>query len=156
MKTSRNAPCPCGSGQKYKKCCEGKGTSIPVDVEAYYRRKYDIRLKKQKDIEGLRRAGALVVETHRRVEEIIRPGITTNDINEFVHEFTVRHGAIPAPLNYKGYPKSVCVSVNSVICHGIPSDLVLKDGDIVNVDITSILDGYYADSNQTLFVGTPG
>lgn len=156
IKVGRNDFCPCGSGLKYKKCCEGKGAPIPVDVEAYYRKKYDIRLKKPKDIEGLRRAGELVVETHRRVEEIIRPGITTNDINEFVHEFTVRHGAIPAPLNYKGFPKSVCVSVNSVICHGIPSDLVLKDGDIVNVDITSILDGYYADSNQTLFVGTPG
>ena len=155
IKVGRNELCPCGSGQKFKKCCEGKENPLPVNIEAYYRKKYDIHLKQGKDIEGLRRAGALVVETHKRVEEIIRPGIKTDDINDFVHEFTIKNGAIPAPLNYKGFPKSVCVSVNSVICHGIPGDYVLKDGDIVNVDITSILNGYYADSNQTLFVGTP-
>ncbi len=155
IKVGRNDLCPCGSGEKFKKCCEGKGAPIAVDLAGLYWKKYRIRLKNQADIEGLKKAGELVVETHRRVEDIIRAGITTNDINAFVHDFTVKNGAVPAPLNYKGYPKSVCVSVNSVICHGIPGDQVLEDGDIVNVDITSILDGYYADANQTLFVGTP-
>jgi len=82
--------------------------------------------------------------------------MTTDAINTIVHEFTIKNNAIPAPLNYKGFPKSVCVSVNEVICHGIPSERVLKDGDIVNVDVTPILNGYYADANKTFFVGTPG
>jgi len=73
-----------------------------------------------------------------------------------VHEFTIQHEAVPAPLNYRGFPKSVCVSVNEVICHGIPGDRVLQEGDIVNVDVTTILNGYYADANRTFFVGTPG
>jgi methionyl aminopeptidase len=126
-----------------------------VNLGEYYRKKYDIRLKSEEDVAGLKKAGALVVETHKQVAEMIRPGLKTDDINAFVHEYTVKHGAIPAPLNYKGYPKSVCISVNEVICHGIPGERILNDGDIVNIDITSILDGYYADSNQTLYVGTP-
>jgi len=73
-----------------------------------------------------------------------------------VYDFTIRHGAIPAPLNYRGFPKSVCISINEVICHGIPGDRPFKDGDIVNVDVTSILNGYYADASKTFFVGTPG
>lgn len=156
IKVGRNDLCPCGSGLKYKKCCENRNSPIPVDLKAYYLNKYDIRLKNQSDIEAIGKAGDLVVKTHRLVEKMIRPGISTDEINTVVHEFTLENGAIPAPLNYKGYPKSVCVSVNDVICHGIPGDLVLQDGDIVNVDITSILNGYYADCNQTLFVGKPG
>lgn len=155
IKIGRNDPCPCGSGKKYKKCCEGLKKPIPGNIEKIYKKKYGISLKSEKDIEGIRKSGLLVVETHKLVEEFIRPGITTDEINTLVHDFTIKNGAIPAPLNYKGYPKSVCVSVNDVICHGIPGDQVLNDGDIVNIDITSILDGYYADSNQTLFVGTP-
>ena len=91
-----------------------------------------------------------------RVEAIIRPGITTEAINTLVHEITIARGAIPAPLNYRGFPKSVCTSVNEVICHGIPGPYVLKDGDIINVDVTPILKGYYADASKTFFVGTPG
>ncbi|MCU0593325.1 MAG: type I methionyl aminopeptidase [Desulfobacterales bacterium] len=156
-KVGRNDPCPCGSGLKYKKCCMGKeGAAQPADLEGLYARKYRIRVKTSKDIEAIRRAGRLVVDTLALVAPRIRPGITTDDINTWVHEFTVKSGAVPAPLNYRGYPKSVCVSVNEVICHGIPSQRVLKDGDIVNVDVTSILDGYYADANKTYFVGTPG
>jgi methionyl aminopeptidase len=98
----------------------------------------------------------LVVATLDLVAPRIRPGITTDDINTWVHEFTIENGAVPAPLNYRGYPKSVCVSVNEVICHGIPGERVLQDGDIVNVDVTSILNGYYADANRTYFVGRPG
>jgi methionyl aminopeptidase len=125
-------------------------------IRQMYYQKHKIRLKEPKDIEGIRKAGQLVRETFREVENIIKPGLPTEAINTVVHEFTLRHGAIPAPLNYRGFPKSVCVSVNEVICHGIPGDRILQDGDIVNVDITSILDGYYADCNRTFFVGTPG
>jgi len=156
-KVGRNAPCPCGSGLKYKKCCMGREGAAPtVDLETLYARKYRIRVKTAKDVEAIRRAGRLVVDTLALVAPRIRPGITTDDINTWVHEFTVKNGAIPAPLNYRGYPKSVCVSVNEVICHGIPGERVLQDGDIVNVDVTSILNGYYADANKTYFVGTPG
>ncbi len=153
-KIGRNDPCPCGSGLKYKNCCLHKKGGI--DLKDLYFRKYRIRLKEKADIEGIRRAGRLVVDTLHLVEREIRPGITTDYINTLVHEFTVKNHAIPAPLNYRGFPKSVCVSVNEVVCHGIPSEQVLRDGDIVNVDITSILNGYYADANQTFFVGTPG
>ncbi|WPD21996.1 MAG: type I methionyl aminopeptidase [Candidatus Electrothrix scaldis] len=114
-----------------------------------------IRLKKEKDIEGIRRAGSLVLETLDMVEEKIRPGIRTNDINKWVHEFTIRNNAIPAPLTYNNFPKSCCVSVNEVICHGIPGDQILQDGDIVNVDVTSVLKAYYADANKTFPVGRP-
>ncbi len=151
----RNAPCPCGSGRKYKKCCLGSAGK-PENLKALYAEKYRIRLKEASDIEGIRSAGRLTLNTLDLVESEIRPEITTDDINTLVHEFTIKHGAVPAPLNYRGFPKSVCVSVNEVICHGIPGEQVLNDGDIVNVDITSILNGYYADVNKTFFVGTPG
>ena len=156
VKVGRNDLCPCGSGLKYKKCCVGKEDAVlPAGIGEIYARKYRIRVKTEKDIEAIRRAGRLVVETLDMVAPRIRPGITTDAINTWVHEFTVQNSAVPAPLNYHGYPKSVCVSVNEVICHGIPGERVLEDGDIVNVDVTSILDGYYADANQTFFVGTP-
>ncbi len=121
-----------------------------------YFQKYSIRLKEEKDINGIKKAGRLALDTLDLVESQIRPGITSDDINTLVHDFTLKNGAIPAPLNYRGFPKSVCVSVNDVICHGIPKEQVLKDGDIVNVDVTPILNGYYADVNKTFFVGTPG
>ena len=155
VKVGRNAPCPCGSGLKYKKCCLGKTETKPLDREELYARKYKIRLKKPPDIKRIREAGRLVLDTLDLVEANIKPGITTDDINTLVHEYTIKNGATPAPLNYRGFPKSVCVSVNEVICHGIPSSRVLEDGDIVNVDITSILNGYFADANKTFFAGTP-
>jgi methionyl aminopeptidase len=157
VKIGRNDPCPCGSGLKYKKCCMGKADAVPPgDLQEVYARKYGIRLKTPGDIEAIRRAGRLVVATLELVAPRIRPGIATDEINTWVHEFTVQNGAVPAPLNYRGYPKSVCVSINEVICHGIPGERVLADGDIVNVDVTSILDGYYADANKTYFAGSPG
>jgi methionyl aminopeptidase len=156
VKVGRNDPCPCGSGLKFKKCCLGRSKSEPDDLTALYDQKYRIRLKQAADIQGIREAGRLVIDTLDLVESEIRPGITTDEINTLVHEYTIKHGAIPAALNYRGFPKSVCVSVNEVICHGIPGERVLKDGDIVNVDITSILNTYYADANKTFFVGTPG
>jgi methionyl aminopeptidase len=133
-----------------------EGSVEPVEVKRMYAQKYRIRLKEIQDVEGIRRAGRLVVDTLDLAERHIKAGIETDEINRIVHEFTVKHGATPAPLNYRGYPKSVCVSVNEIICHGIPGDRVLRDGDIVNVDVTSILNGYYADASKTFFVGRPG
>ena len=154
-KIGRNDPCPCGSGLKFKKCCFGKKIQPTQNTKELYLKKYNIRLKSKTDIEGIKVAGRLAVKTLDLAEANIRPGITTDDINRLVHEFTLKNDAIPAPLNYRGFPKSVCVSVNEVICHGIPGKRVLKDGDIVNVDVTPILNGYYADTNKTFFVGIP-
>jgi methionyl aminopeptidase len=153
-KISRNAPCPCGSGKKYKRCCLGKTTSQP-NSDMQYAKKHRIQIKTPQQIEGIRQAGKLVIETLNLVESHLRPGITTEEINTIVHDFTIRNGAIPAPLNYRGFPKSVCVSINEVICHGIPGNRTIEDGDIVNVDVTPILNGYYADANKTFFAGTP-
>lgn len=88
------------------------------------------------------------------IEPFIKPGVTTQELNEICHEFTIKHGGISAPLNYKGFPKSICTSINDVVCHGIPSTKVkLKSGDIINVDITTIVDGYYGDTSRTFLVG---
>lgn len=154
-KISRNAPCPCGSGKKYKRCCINKNTPVQ-SPDLQYAKKHRIRIKTPEQIEGIRRAGRLVIETLDLVVPLIRPGTATDDINTLVHDHTVNNGALPAPLNYRGFPKSVCVSINEVICHGIPGKRILDAGDIVNVDVTSILDGYYADASKTFFVGTPG
>jgi methionyl aminopeptidase len=156
VKVGRNDPCPCGSGLKYKKCCLGKDMQENRDPGAQYAQRYKIRLKEEADIDGIRKAGQLVLDTFAQIEGKIRPGIKTDDINTIVHEFTIKNDAQPAPLNYRGFPKSVCVSINEEVCHGIPGKRVLQDGDIVNVDITSILNGYYADANNTFFAGTPG
>ena len=153
VKIGRNAPCPCGSGKKYKNCC--RNSKKELSLKETYKQQYDIILKTPEQIEGIRRAGVLLMQILDGVEQMIRPGLVTEEINTFVHEQTLRVGAVPAPLNYRGFPKSVCVSVNEVICHGIPGDWALKDGDIVNVDITPILNGYYADASKTFFVGTP-
>jgi methionyl aminopeptidase len=152
-KVGRNDPCPCGSGKKYKKCCLGANDTPPPKSHP---QKSKIRLKSAADVAGIRRAGQLVVATLDLVESRIEPGLSTEMINTWVHQFTIRNGGTPAPLGYRGFPKSVCVSVNEVICHGIPGERVLKDGDIVNIDVTTILDGYYADANKTFFVGSPG
>lgn len=154
-RVGRNDPCPCGSGLKYKKCCNGKDKGAQDSLRAAYARKYGIRLKTKIDIEGITAAGRLALETLDMVEARLRPGMITEEVNTLVHEFTVSRGATPAPLNYRGFPKSVCVSVNEVICHGIPGKRRLDPGDIVNVDVTPILNGYYADANKTFFIGDP-
>ncbi|HKK89902.1 MAG TPA: type I methionyl aminopeptidase [Desulfobacteraceae bacterium] len=153
-KVGRNSLCPCGSGKKYKNCCMNQGKAS-LSIKEEYKKKYDITIKEPHQIDGIKKTGRLLLSIMEKVEALIRPGITTDEINTLVHEETVRAGAVSAPLNYRGFPKSVCVSVNEVICHGIPGDRVLKDGDIVNVDITPILNGFYADASKTFFVGTP-
>lgn len=121
-------------------------------AEEYWRR-YRIRLKDNQAIAGIARAGELVVQTLAMIEPYVLPGVTTDELNTIIHEFTVDHGAIPAPLNYHGFPKSTCISVNNEVCHGIPGPRVLQEGDIVNVDVTSIVQGWYADANRTFAVG---
>lgn len=114
-----------------------------------------VEIKGPREIEAMREVGRLAAETLLAVGEIIRPGITTEEIDRFVHADTLRHGARPAPLNYKGFPKSVCTSVNEVVCHGIPSNRALQDGDIVNVDVTHVYKGFHGDTSATFYVGTP-
>jgi len=136
-----------------------KKTSSSNDFQilrAQYEAEHKIRLKGPDDIAGIKKAGRLAVDILNRAEALIKPGITTNDINALVEETTRENNAQSAPLNYHGFPKSVCTSINNVICHGIPDDTVLKDGDIVNVDVTPIMDGYYADASKTFLVGTCG
>ncbi len=154
-KVGRNDPCPCGSGKKFKKCCMGAPVEGEMNLADTMLKQYKVRLKTPEEIEGIRRCGKLVIRTFEIVKEMINPGVRTDEINQAVHDFTVKNGAVPAPLDYKGFPKSVCISPNEVICHGIPGEYVIQDGDIINVDITSILDGFYADCNQTFFAGTP-
>ena len=115
-----------------------------------------IVLKSDEEIDQMRPAGKLAFELLEEVKNFIKPGISTQAINDLVHNFTKKRGGISAPLNYRGFPKSVCTSVNDVVCHGIPSkDCILKDGDIINVDVTPIVNGYHGDSSRTFYVGTP-
>lgn len=119
-----------------------------------YWQRHRIRLKDEQAIAGITKAGDLVVRTLEMIAPHVQPGVCTEDLNTLVHEFTLDHGAVPAPLNYQGFPKSVCISVNNEICHGIPGPRVLQDGDIVNIDVTSIVEGWYADANRMFAVGT--
>jgi methionyl aminopeptidase len=114
-----------------------------------------IEIKSAKEIEAMRVAGRMAAETLLLVGEKLRAGMSTEEINAIVHEDTVRRGARPAPLNYKGFPKSVCTSINEVVCHGIPDKQVLKDGDIINVDITTVHEGFHGDTSATFYIGTP-
>jgi methionyl aminopeptidase len=114
-----------------------------------------VELKSPKEIEAIRVSCQMAAETLLLVGETIRPGMTTEDIDRIVHEDTVRRGAYPSPLNYKGFPKSVCTSVNDVVCHGIPGPQVLQSGDIVNVDVTTFYKGFHGDTSATFYIGTP-
>jgi methionyl aminopeptidase len=114
-----------------------------------------IEIKSPREIDLMRTVCRLAAETLVLVGEKIRVGMTTEEINRIVHEDTLRQGARPAPLNYKGFPKSVCTSVNDVVCHGIPDATVLKNGDIVNVDVTHVYEGFHGDTSATFYVGTP-
>jgi methionyl aminopeptidase len=103
----------------------------------------------------MREVCRMAAETLQKVGPMIRAGISTDDINQFVHDDTLQAGAIPAPLNYMGFPKSVCTSINEVVCHGIPSDRKLREGDIINVDVTHKYKGFHGDTSATFYVGAP-
>lgn len=170
-KPAANDVCWCGSGRKYKRChrpLEGRvmpGVISPMRYVPDHIVKPDYadsgivgrwdepRIKDESVIARMREAGKLAAEILRLAGEQVRPGITTDEIDIFVHDLTIGRGAYPSPLNYHGYPKSVCTSVNDVICHGIPDSRKLEDGDIVNIDVTAFIHGVHGDTNATFFVG---
>ncbi len=114
-----------------------------------------ITLYRPEDFEGMRRAGRLAAETLDMITDYVRPGVTTEELDRLCHDFIVAHGAVPAPLGYRGFPKSICTSVNHVVCHGIPSSRRLEEGDILNIDVTVVLDGWHGDSSRMYVVGKP-
>jgi len=115
-----------------------------------------IIIKTAEDIEKMRIAGQLAAEQLKMIAPYVKPGVTTDELNDICHRYTVDvQQATPAPLNYHGYPKSICTSVNHQVCHGIPGNKKLKDGDIINIDITVIKDGYHGDTSKMFFVGKP-
>lgn len=153
-KPERNAPCWCGSGKKYKHCHE----MIDERIEMFRQRgaltPTREMIKSAAQIEGIRKSAQINIAVLDEVASRIRAGVTTQDIDRWVHERTTALGAIPAPLNYEGFPKSVCTSINDQVCHGIPSpDDVLLEGDIVNVDCSTIYEGYYSDSSRMFIIG---
>ena len=116
----------------------------------------NIIIHKDEDFEGMRIAGRLAAETLDFITSYVKSGVTTEGLNNLCHEFIISNGGIPAPLGYRGYPKATCISLNHVICHGIPCDRVLKDGDILNIDITTIVNGWYGDTSRMFTVGKVG
>jgi methionyl aminopeptidase len=112
-----------------------------------------IIIKTQKQIDGIRKACQFAASILDMIEPFVVEGVTTNELNQRIHQYHIMNGAIPAPLGYKGFPKSSCISINEVICHGIPDNTVLKNGDIVNIDVTPILDGFYGDTSRMYTVG---
>lgn len=115
----------------------------------------NITIHKADDYQKMRSAGSLAARVLDYITEFVVPGVTTNELNDLCHQKIIENKAIPAPLNYRGFPKSICTSVNHVVCHGIPSEKILQDGDIVNIDVTVILEGWHGDSSRMYFVGKP-
>ncbi len=153
-KLDRNAPCWCGSGKKYKACHLATDERIAEFRRLGARVPSRKMIKNEAQIEGIRRSAKVNVAVLDYVAAHIRAGITTEEIDRWVYEETTKAGAIPAPLNYEGFPKSVCTSINEQVCHGIPSaGDVLREGDIVNVDCSTILDGYFSDSSRMFIIG---
>jgi methionyl aminopeptidase len=143
---SRNDTCWCGSGRKYKRC------HLAADQDPK-RLGRSIVLKTPEQLAGIRAACQLTKEVLDHVERQIRAGVTTDQINDWVHTYTLAHGGTPATLHYRGFPKSTCTSINDVICHGIPDATVLKAGDIINVDVTTKLNGYFGDASRMFCLG---
>ena len=150
----RNDPCWCGSGKKYKKCHQAfdeKLEALWADGEELIDR--DL-LKTPEDIRGIVASAEVNVGALDYVDEHIKAGVSTEEIDQWVYNYCVEHDAIPADLNFEGYPKSVCTSINEVVCHGIPSpDEILKEGDIINVDMSTIKNGYFSDSSRMYCIG---
>lgn len=113
-----------------------------------------VKIYTEQDFEGLRKAGKLASQVLDYITDFVNEGVSTLKLNDLCHEFIIKNKAIPAPLNYKGFPKSICTSVNHVVCHGIPNETkILKNGDIINLDITVILNGYYGDTSRMFMIG---
>ena len=114
-----------------------------------------ITIHAPEDFAGMRAAGKLAAETLDMIAEHVRPGVSTGTLDRLCHEFILAHDAVPAPLNYRGYPKSICTSINHVVCHGIPSDRKLENGDVLNIDVTVILNGWHGDTSRMYSAGAP-
>ena len=153
-KLERNAPCWCGSGRKYKVCHEAFDEKVlRIQMEGHMIPDRDM-IKTKEQIDGIRESGKVNIAILDYVAENIREGMSTEEIDRLVYEKTTQLGGIPAPLHYDGYPKSVCTSINSQVCHGIPAeDVILKNGDIVNVDVSTIYKGYFSDSSRMFCIG---
>ena len=153
-KIGRNDPCWCGSGKKYKNC----HANFDVKLEGYAFKGATVpernMIKNEEQIAAIKKSAEINIAVLDYVAEHIKEGVSTEEINTWVYDETVKRGGIPAPLNYEGFPKSVCTSINNEVCHGIPSeDVILKDGDIINVDCSTILNGYFSDSSRMFMIG---
>ena len=157
MQLSRNDPCWCGSGKKYKKChadFDQRLNEMKFDPKKEQLRPPKKIINTPADVEGIKKSAVINGGALDLMAELIKPGVDTATLDKAAHDYITERGGIPACLNYGGFPKSVCISVNNVVCHGIPSPTeILRAGDIVNVDITTILDGYYSDASRMYIVG---
>lgn len=153
-KTDRNDPCWCGSGKKYKTCHMAMDNKIhQYALQGHIVPTHDM-LKNEKDLQGMRDSSKLNIAILDAVGEMIGEGVSTQAIDDLVAKMTADMGGIAAPLNYEGYPKSVCTSINEVVCHGIPDpNRILQNGDIVNVDVSTIYKGYFSDSSRMYIIG---
>ncbi len=153
-KMERNSPCWCGSGRKYKFCHSNFDQKLlRYELQGYEVPGHEL-IKKEKDVEGIRRSAVINVAVLDEIGEKIHAGMNTQEIDDIVAETTRKMGGIPADLNYQGFPKNVCTSINNEVCHGIPSkDIILREGDIINVDCSTILDGYFSDSSRMYCIG---
>ena len=154
MKIGRNDPCPCGSGKKYKKCHIDFDEKIEeFEVAGHIVPSHEI-LKNAEQIEKIKESAKINIAVLDYVAEHIKAGISTAEIDKWVYDITTKMGGVPAPLNFEGFPKSVCTSINNEVCHGIPSeDVIIKDGDIINVDVSTNLNGYFSDSSRMFCIG---
>ena len=147
-------PCWCGSRKPYGQCHQEFDRKVSRARFMGHEVPSHKIIKTPEQIQGIRESGKLNVAVLDYVAERIRAGITTAEIDQWVYDYTTKHGGIPAPLGYEGFPKSVCTSIDDQVCHGIPSeDVVLKDGDIINVDVSTIYKGYYSDSSRMFCIG---
>ena len=151
----RNDSCWCGSGKKWKKCHYPDSGPSQVNIKEKYKKSFGILIKDDKEIEGIRRSGHLAAKILDATCAQAKEGVTTAFLNDFAHKMHLEAGATPAPLHYghPPYPASICTSLNDVICHGIPDDRPLQNGDILNIDVTCILDGYYGDCSRMVIIG---
>lgn len=153
-KPGRNDPCWCGSGKKYKKCHIDFDEKIEeFEVAGHIVPSHAI-LKNAEQIEKIKESAKINIAVLDYVAEHIKVGISTAEIDKWVYDITTKMGGVPAPLNFEGFPKSVCTSINNEVCHGIPSeDVIIKDGDIINVDVSTNLNGYFSDSSRMFCIG---
>lgn len=153
-KIGRNDPCWCGSGKKYKQCHAAFDERLAKESDAGHIVPSHDMIKTPEQITAIKESCKINIAVLDYVAEHIKEGVTTEEIDQWVYQETTKRGGIPAPLGYEGFPKSVCTSVNEQVCHGIPSEqVVLKKGDIVNVDVSTIYHGYFSDSSRMFCIG---